>query len=621
MLAQQQQALAAKLTPEGQVAGEVTDVEQGRDRLAELLRGRACLVVVDNVWTADDVYAFSVLGRRGALLVTTRDAGLVRAAGAAEVEVAELSEAQARTLAARWAGVPEQLLPPPAAETLRLVGNLALGVATVAAQAKNDGQRWAELAERLRGAELAALEIRFPGYPHPSLLAALRLGLDYLDPSARRRYRELAVFAGRGAVPRSAVEALWAPAGLSATDAGDLLARFDDRALLRLLRRDPVTCQVELHDLQFDVARADLGNSLPTTHEQLLTGYAARCSRGWPSGPDDGYFCQHLAGHLAAAGRRDELTGLLTDVEWMRSRLRAGGVTGLLTDYTTVPDEPALVLVKATILLSAQVLAVDPDQLPAQLAGRTIGRCEPTLARLHAAARAWLHTAWLCPIRPTLAQPGEALRQTLTGHANWVTAVAVSADGRTAVSGSGDRTVRAWDLAGTGDARVLTGHDGEVAAVAVSADGRTAVSGSWEDGTVRVWDLTGTAAPRVLTGHADWVVAAVAVSADGGIAVGGGADGTVRVWDLTGTGDPRVLTGHAGEVAAVAVSADGRTAVSGGADRTVRVWDLADDREQARWIADGGILAVGFNTAITVAGDTTGQVHALQLNVPAAAPA
>jgi WD40 repeat protein len=83
----------------------------------------------------------------------------------------------------------------------------------------------------------------------------------------------------------------------------------------------------------------------------------------------------------------------------------------------------------------------------------------------------------------------------------------------------------------------------------------------------------------------------------------------------------RVLTGRDGTVNAVAVSADGRIVVSGGFDRTVRVWDLADDREQARWMADAGILAVAVNTAITLAGDRAGQVHALRLNVPVAASA
>jgi WD40 repeat protein len=131
----------------------------------------------------------------------------------------------------------------------------------------------------------------------------------------------------------------------------------------------------------------------------------------------------------------------------------------------------------------------------------------------------------------------------------------------------------------------------------------------------------------VLTGHVGWV-RGVAVSADGLIAVSGGDDGAVRVWDLAGTAAPRVLTGHGvavpavlwGEiVTGVAVSADGRTAVSGGYDSTVRVWDLAGDQEQARWIADARVLAVASNTAVTVAGDTAGQVHALRLSVPGAA--
>jgi hypothetical protein len=51
------------------------------------------------------------------------------------------------------------------------------------------------------------------------------------------------------------------------------------------------------------------------------------------------------------------------------------------------------------------------------------------------------------------------------------------------------------------------------------------------------------------------------------------------------------------------------------------VWDLAGDREQARWIAEGAVLAVAFNTAVTVVGDIAGQVHSLQLNVPATASA
>jgi WD40 repeat protein len=132
-----------------------------------------------------------------------------------------------------------------------------------------------------------------------------------------------------------------------------------------------------------------------------------------------------------------------------------------------------------------------------------------------------------------------------------------------------------------------------------------------------MWDLTGTTGPRVFTGHARSVLG-VAVSADGQTAVSGGIDGTVRVWDLAQTAEPRVFTSHTRAVLGVAVSADGQTAVSGSEDGTVRVWDLAGNREQARWITDADVRTIAFNTAITVAGDIAGQVHALQLNLPAA---
>ena len=108
-------------------------------------------------------------------------------------------------------------------------------------------------------------------------------------------------------------------------------------------------------------------------------------------------------------------------------------------------------------------------------------------------------------------------------------------------------------------------------------------------------------------------------SADGRTADSSGY-GKVLVWNLDKTDTPRELTRPDGLLYAVAVSADGRTAVSSGGE-TVRVWDLDSALEQARWIADADVLAVAVSTAVAIAGDAAGRVHALRLNVSAQASA
>jgi hypothetical protein len=164
----------------------------------------------------------------------------------------------------------------------------------------------------------------------------------------------------------------------------------------------------------------------------------------------------------------------------------------------------------------------------------------------------------------------------LTGHPNGVTSVAVSADSRTAVSGSTDRTVRVWDLSTGRCTAVLKGHTQGVISVAVTGNGRIAVSGSY-DHTVRVWDLSTGLCTAALERQTEWVTSLV-LSADGRTAVSGSFDRTVRVWDLSTGRCTAVLKGHTDRVLSVALSADGRTAVSGSTDRTVRVWDLSTGR-------------------------------------------
>ena len=90
----------------------------------------------------------------------------------------------------------------------------------------------------------------------------------------------------------------------------------------------------------------------------------------------------------------------------------------------------------------------------------------------------------------------------------------------------------------------------------VTADGKRAVSGS-EDHTLRVWDLEGNQPPRVLEGHTA-EVRAVALTPDGTRAVSGSDDHRVRVWDLESNQPLRVLVGHTAKVRAVALTANGK---------------------------------------------------------------
>src|SRR5690606_3332930 len=79
----------------------------------------------------------------------------------------------------------------------------------------------------------------------------------------------------------------------------------------------------------------------------------------------------------------------------------------------------------------------------------------------------------------------------LVGHEDAIRAVATVPSGKWAITGSGDTTVRLWDLANdsSGAPLVLRGHDGPVTALAANATDRWLASGS-VDRTVRLWDIS-----------------------------------------------------------------------------------------------------------------------------------
>ena len=240
-------------------------------------------------------------------------------------------------------------------------------------------------------------------------------------------------------------------------------------------------------------------------------------------------------------------------------------------------DREALALTHDAVWMSQHVIDKDPRQFASQVLGRLLPhRNDPRIQQFVDEIATGAPLPWLRPLHPALDPPGTPLLRTLEGHSDGVAFVAVTPDGKCAVSASFDNTLKVWDLATGRALRTLEGHSASVSGVVVTPDGSRVISASW-DNTLKVWELGSGRALRTLEAHSDWVCG-VAVTVDGKWAVSASEDTTLKVWDLATGRMLRTLEGHAGGVYGVAVTPDGKRVASASLDTTLKVWDLHTGR-------------------------------------------
>jgi WD40 repeat protein len=240
-------------------------------------------------------------------------------------------------------------------------------------------------------------------------------------------------------------------------------------------------------------------------------------------------------------------------------------------------------------------------------------------------------------------------------HQASVSAIAISADGRRALSGAGqggpdwppggDNSLILWDLTNDQPLKRLDGHTADVTDVTFTADGLFALSSS-QDRSVILWDLErGEFVKRLTIGgrvqdavnsvdlnpNGRWILitrndplgmlwdleteqplrsylrhanklADMVFGADGTLALSASYDGSLILWDVAtgqalrsfvGTAD---LPGHVGNIVyRVAISPNGRTALSAGWDHVVILWDLASGQPLRRLLGhQGAVTGVAF---------------------------
>lgn len=167
------------------------------------------------------------------------------------------------------------------------------------------------------------------------------------------------------------------------------------------------------------------------------------------------------------------------------------------------------------------------------------------------------------------------------GHNRIVRSVAISSDGRMALSGSEDASVRLWNIQTGEMLQKFMGHTDKVISVTFGPQDKTVLSTSL-DQTIRLWDIETGKEIRRFAGDT-MAVTTIALSPDGQIILSGSDDGSLRLWQLDTGMEIGHLTGHYGQVKNVAFRGDGQAVWSRSMDRTIRLWQIHPQQSLMEW--------------------------------------
>lgn len=207
--------------------------------------------------------------------------------------------------------------------------------------------------------------------------------------------------------------------------------------------------------------------------------------------------------------------------------------------------------------------------------------------------------------RVGIALGSEKSERVFEGHSRAIKSLALSSDGRYAVSATGYEPARLWNVATGKEIRAFVTINAilkkveNASLVDISPDGRRVITAgsAYNAPPIQLWDAESGALIRSFgdASHStsSWIWD-LAFTPDGRFAVAAGGDNLIRLWDVDQGEEVRIFAGHTGAIRSIKVSIDGKRLLSASNDGTTRLWDIATGREIAQFVIfwDGEWLVI-----------------------------
>ncbi|MFD5323138.1 NB-ARC domain-containing protein [Streptomyces sp. NPDC127092] len=548
-------AIAAKVAEATRfITGDTTafdDPGLAGDHLGRLLDQRPrTLLLLDDVWDAEQLEPFLRGGARCVRLVTTRVPGALPR-GTERVRVDQMSPDQARAvLTWELPALPEPLVRDLLEATGRWALLLRLTNRLIVRRIATGADPAAAATETLRvlGAhgpaavdtDHAAFDMDDPARRSRAVRATVEAARTLLPEGGPRRLAELAVFAEDESVPVPLVARLWAATGsLAEHESRALCGELDRLSLISLTAE--LGGRITIHDVLRDYLHKELGEPVATALHGTLADAVGPVP--WETDEDiRGYVLDHAVEHLLAAGRTVEAGRVACDLRWIETRLHQRGPMAPWADLATVPTHIAARLADGLTRTAHLLTPTDPPELLTNV-------LHSRLASL---------PLWRDRIAGRQADPEIAARPLLINR----------------------RTPP--DLPEPALLRTFLGHTGPVWSVGVTPDpetGRPSLVTIGDDGMARGLDPE-SGGRLTLDVRDAGRFRALAVSPDGNVIATAGPGRTVQLWSPHRGTPPKLTLGPVGGRGATSVRA---LAVSG-----ARIATLASDRALDVWNADTG---------------------------------